>query len=97
LFDLYWTAEAEAAYKLLQNDASNKKHYKAVKKALSFLAANPRHKSLQTHEFDSLKGLTGEKVFKAYAEQNTPAAYRIFWHHGPSEGSITVLAITPHP
>jgi len=44
-----------------------------------------------------LKGPNGEKVFEAYAEQKTPAAYRVFWFYGPSRGKITIFAITPHP
>jgi hypothetical protein len=58
---------------------------------------NPRHNSLQTHEYMSLKGPNGEKVFEAYAERSTPAAYRVFWYYGPSKGIITILAITSHP
>jgi len=42
-------------------------------------------------------GPRGEKVFEAYAEQGTPAAYRIFWIYGPAKNEITILAITPHP
>jgi hypothetical protein len=61
------------------------------------LASNPRHNSLQTHKFTSLKGPDGEKVYEAYAEQSTPAAYRIFWYYGPSKGEITIFAITRHP
>jgi hypothetical protein len=43
-------------------------------------------------------------VFEAYAQNNTPGAYRIFWHYGPDETKakkrtpvITVVAITRHP
>jgi len=42
-------------------------------------------------------GEKGEKVFDTYAENKTPAAYRIFWHYGPEPGGITIIAITPHP
>jgi len=79
------------------SNASKQKRYKAVKKTLELLAADPRHNSLQTHEYFSLKGPKSEKVFEAYAEQNTPAAYRVFWYYGPDRGQITVFAITPHP
>jgi len=64
---------------------------------MGLLASNPRHHSLQTHEFTSLKGPQGEKVFEAYAEQSTPAAYRVFWYYGPAKGQITIFAITRHP
>jgi hypothetical protein len=67
------------------------------KKAIQFLSHNPRHPGLHTHEFTSLKGPKGEKVFEAYAEQATPAAYRIFWYYGPKEKQITIISIIPHP
>lgn len=97
MFELHWTREAEKAYKLLKNDTSQKKRYSSVKKTIRFLANDPRHNSLQTHEYMSLKGPTGEKVFEAYAEHKTPAAYRVFWYYGPSSGIITIFAITSHP
>ena len=97
MFELEWTDEAKATYIHLKSNASQKKRYKAVKKTIELLAKNPRHKSLQTHQYFSLKGPNGEKVFEAYAEQKTSAAYRVFWFHGPSRGRITILAITPHP
>jgi hypothetical protein len=97
LFELVWTSEAEGTYNLLKGDASQKKRYKAVKKTIRLLAVNPRHNSLQTHEYLSLRGPNGEKVFEAYAEQKTPAAYRVFWYYGPSRSIITIFAITSHP
>ena len=97
MFELEWTAEAKETYELLKADASQIKRYKAVRKTIKSLAKNPRHPGLQTHEFSSLKGPNGEKVFEAYAEQRTPAAYRVFWYYGPSRGIITILAITSHP
>lgn len=97
MFDLYWTPEARDTYYLLRGNASKLKRYKAIRKTLELLAADPRHNSLQTHEYSSLKGPKGEKVFEAYAEQNTPAAYRVFWYYGPDKGQITIFAITPHP
>lgn len=96
MFELHWTAEARENYNQLKNDASQKKRYNAVKKTLKFLATDPHHKSLQTHIFLSLNGPNGEKVFEAYAEQKTPAAYRVFWYYGASKGVITFLAITSH-
>jgi len=97
LFELHWTSEAEERYKLLKNNPSLNKRYKAVKKTIEYLASNPRHNSLQTHEFASLKGPKGEKVFEAYAEHKSSAAYRIFWYYGPSPHMITIVTITPHP
>jgi hypothetical protein len=97
LFEIQWTESAEETYNYLKIDPSQQKRYKAVRKTLQFLAENPRHNSLQTHEYSSLEGPNGEKVFEAYAEQNTPAAYRVFWYYGPGKGVITIIAITPHP
>jgi hypothetical protein len=97
LFELQWTDEAKATYKLLKDNPSEKARYRAVKKTIKLLAANPRHPSLQTHPFLSLNGPNGEKVFEAYAQQKTSAAYRVFWYYGPSKGEMTIFAITPHP
>ena len=69
----------------------------AVRKALGRLEINPRFRRLNTHEYESIKGASGEKVFEAFAENNTPAAYRIFRHYGPGQDAITVIAITSHP
>ena len=65
--------------------------------ALTYLGSNPRHPSLQTHKYTSFTGPNGEEVFEAYAEQKTPAAYRIFFYYGPNKSEITIFAITPHP
>jgi len=78
LFDIFLTDEAKEQLDRLKIDKGLSKRYKAIKKALHFLSQDPRHPGLQTHEFTSLKGPKGEKVFEAYAEQATPAAYRIF-------------------
>ena len=61
------------------------------------METNLRHPGLHTHKYDSLTGEHGEDVFEAYAENKTPAAYRIFWHYGPGKGRITIVAITDHP
>jgi hypothetical protein len=97
LFVLHLTPEADTQLTELHRDPGHLKRFKAVSKTLRFLAANPRHPGLQTHKYTSLSGPSGEEVFEAYAEQNTPAAYRIFWHYGPKKGNITVVAITAHP
>jgi hypothetical protein len=96
-FSLVFTSEAVANLKELEAAPALAKRLKAVRKTLAFLEANPRHPSLQTHEFKSLSETFGAKVFEAYAEQNTPSAYRVFWHYGPDKRQITVVAITRHP
>jgi len=97
LFEIFLTDEAKNQIGRLKKDKGLEKRYNAVKKAIHFLSENPRHKSLRTHEFTSLTGPQGEKIFEAYAEQSTPAAYRIFWHYGPNKNQITIIAITSHP
>ena len=97
MFEIYWTYRSEADFNHLKSELSQSKHYNAVKKTIELLASNPRHQSLQTHEFISLKGPQGEKVFEAYAEQRTPAAFRVFWYYGPAKGQITIFAIAKHP
>ncbi|MGH9389348.1 MAG: hypothetical protein ACRD1Z_07010 [Vicinamibacteria bacterium] len=96
-FSLIFTEEAKANLHELERDQGLSKRLKAVRKTLAYLETNPRHPSVQTHEYKSLTGPGGEKVFEAYAEQSTPAAYRVFWHYGPGKGQITIIAITRHP
>jgi hypothetical protein len=94
---LRFSADADEKMRELRNTPHYEKRYKAVAKALRFLKENPRHPGLQTHIYTGLKGPEGEKVFEAYAEQNTPAAYRIFFHYGKNKGEIVIVTITPHP
>ena len=61
------------------------------------METNLRYPGLQTHKYSSLIGPNGEEVFETYAENMTPAAFRIFWHYGPEKGEITIFAVTPHP
>jgi hypothetical protein len=96
-FRLEFKKEAKDKLRALKNDPSQKAQYKAVLKCLGFLETNLRHSSLETHEFESMKGSNNEKIFTAYAQQNRPAAYRVFWHYGPEKGQITIVTITPHP
>lgn len=97
MFNIYFTPTAKRALAELKANRSFKKRYSAVTKAIEFLQNNPRHSSLQTYEYRSFKGPKGEKIFEAYAEQKTPAAYRVFFYYGPNKGDITIFAITPHP
>jgi hypothetical protein len=96
-FELLFTDQAGADLDSLEADAGLAKRLKAVRKALGLLETNPRHPGLRNHKFSSLKGPGGEEIFEAYAENKTPAAWRVFWYDGPEEKQITILAITPHP
>ncbi len=103
--DLRFTHTADEKLKKIENDPALKGVLKQVKKTLGHLETNLRAKSLQTHPFEFLTRRYGRKVFEAYAQQNTPGAYRVFWHYGDDEidkkGNripiITVVDITPHP
>jgi len=96
-YRLLFTSQARSDLGRLQQDQGLVKRLKAVRKALGYLETNPRHPSLATHEYTSLSATAGRKVFEAYAENNTPAAYRVFWHYGPERDQITIVAITAHP
>jgi hypothetical protein len=96
-FALFFTREARANLEELQHDAGLAKRLKAVQKTLALLESNPRHLGLQSHKFQSMSGPAGEDVFEVYAEQATPAAYRVFWCYGPDKRQITIIAITSHP
>ncbi len=96
-FNLIFSDDANEDMDELESDRSLLKRLKAVNKTLAYLQNNPHHPSLNTHKYQAISGLNGEEIFEAYAENNTPAAYRIFWHYGPGQNNITILAITVHP
>lgn len=94
-FRLLFSLEAKLALDNLQQVDSKK--YQKVLKTLGLMETNLRHPSLNTHKYESLVGANGEEVFEAYVENKIPAAFRVFWHYGPTREVITILAITPHP
>lgn len=102
--ELRFTPTAEAALHELERDAHRAGLLKQVRKAFGLLETDLRHPSLRTHEFHSLEGPRGEKVFEAYVQSRTPAAWRIFFVYGPDRIEkgrkipvLTILALTPHP
>lgn len=97
MFELLFTDQANTDLDKLAQNNSLVNRLKAVRKALAYLEINPRHPGLQSHKYTTLQGANGEEIFEAYAENKTPAAYRIFWHYGPGKKNITIVAITPHP
>jgi hypothetical protein len=96
-FTLKFTFQAEEDLESLKADKALLKRLKAVHKALGYLETNPRHLGLNTHKYSAITGPNGEEIFEAYAENKTPAAYRIFWFYGPDKKEITIVAITAHP
>ncbi len=103
--ELRFTPEADKQLTIIENNPSLKGVVKQVRKTLRYLETNLRAKSLQTHQYESLSRRYGIKVFEAYVQQKTPAAYRVFWHYGPDETGkdgrripiIPIIVITPHP
>jgi hypothetical protein len=77
-------------------DKDEEKFFKKLVKALGYLAADPRHNSLSSHEISDLSRKHGLKIFQSYLENNTPGAGRVFWTYGPDAQDITVLAVEPH-
>ena len=73
--------------------------FKQVHKTIELLRNNPKHPGLQTHEYDSIENPydKNKKVFEAYAQHQTPGAFRVFWCYGPEKDEITIIAIAPHP
>ena len=84
-FSLEYTENAEDDLKLLAADNGKKTVKKAVVKSLKLMSTNLNHPSLKTHKYDEMEGPNGEVVFESYAQNNTPGAYRIFWHYGPEK------------
>ena len=99
MFALRFTRTAQETLENLERNPSKSGLVKQIKKSLGYLQTNPRHPSLNTHEYTSISHPFNpeEKVFEAYAQNNTPSAYRIFWCYGPEKRQITIIAITPHP
>ena len=103
--ELRFTPEADKQLGQIENNPALKGILKQVRKTLGYLETNLRAKSLQTHQYHSLTSRYGIKVFEAYVQQDTPGAYRVFWHYGPDgldkNGRpipvITIVSVLPHP
>lgn len=95
-FKLIFSPRAAQRLFELESDQSKQGVLKQVKKAIEFLKENPRHPSLKTHKYKEFSEYYSKEVFEAYAQQNTPSAYRIFFYYSGKE-QITIIAITPHP
>lgn len=75
----------------------HEKLFKLLAKAIRFLASNPRHPGLNSHEIVALSKRYGMKVFQSYLENKTPSAGRIYWVYGPNQKEITIIGLEPHP
>lgn len=98
-FKIVFTTAARNQLQALEakGESQNLGKLKRVRKCLALLETNPRHPGLNSHKYHELEGPRGEDVWESYVENKTPAAWRIFWHYGPGQNTVTVVAITPHP
>ena len=97
-FRIVLTERARKDLEALRVEGSKKGVLRAVLKSISLLPDNPRHPGLKTHQYHSHPEVyPGQKVWEAYAQDRTFAAYRVFWSYGPESEQITIIAITPHP
>ena len=100
--ELQTQADAIHAKRLTKNKSKSSRQeglFKQIVKTLKLLKENPRHPGLPTHPYSELEHPWSEKekVFEAYAQNNTPGAYRIFWCYGPKKNEITIVSILAHP
>jgi mRNA-degrading endonuclease RelE of RelBE toxin-antitoxin system len=88
------TSSADQLSSLQKRDP--RRHKKALK-CLGQLELDPKYPGLNSHRYEVLDEVEGQKIWESYVENRTPGAYRVFWHYGPGESDITIIAITPHP
>lgn len=96
-FVLQFTAVARDELAELEASPQHVRKLKKVRNALGRLQVDPRHPGLHSHKYTSMHGQNGEEVWDSYVENNVPSAWRLFWHYGPADRVITIVAITPHP
>jgi len=94
-FTLTVVEEAERIIEQLQHH--DQRRYRKVVKCLALLSQDPTYPGLASHPYVTFKGPGGETVWESYVEQNTPAAWRLWWYYGPTKGEITVVDVGPHP
>lgn len=87
----------EQAKKDLESLSTDERKQRRVKKCLSFLESNPKHPGLRSHKYSVMKTLDGRDLWESYVENNTPAAWRVFWFYGPDDDVLTIVSITEHP
>lgn len=99
-FTLRRTPQATEQLVALAADAGQAVALQAVRRALAKLEADPRHKSLRVHPWNGSECPHDKTLFEAYAQNQTPGAYRIFFCYCNREGErgiLNIIAITPHP
>lgn len=88
----------EARKQLAHLEKTDKKKHKRVRKALGLLERDPKYPGLRSHQLQTKTGPNGQPLWEAYVENNTPAAFRIFYCYDiKRRGIINVVTITAHP
>jgi len=94
--ETFWkNLSAKARKGMLGKD--EEKLYKKMGKAMAFLANDPKHPGLHSHEIEALSKRYGMKVWQSYLENKTSGAGRIYWVYGPEKSDITIIGLEPHP
>lgn len=96
-FRLLFTDEAVGVLSELAASTQYEKKLAKVRRTLGRIQQTPRHPGLNSHKYDSIKGINGEEVWESYVENRTPSAWRVFWHYGPDQAVVTIVTIAPHP
>ena len=94
-FEVVLTTAARKDFDALA--ANDESKFRKVQKTFGLLETNPRHPGLRSHKYESLSGPNKDEIWESYVENNTPAAFRLFWFYGPDQGRITVVRISQHP
>ena len=86
-FDLQFTARFQKQFARLPEEVK-----RPARKAVQFLATDPRHSSLQSHQVSGRIGDYGGDIFEAYVTMK----YRMTWEYGPGKSEITLRNIDNH-
>lgn len=81
----------------LENDPRRASRLRAVRNTLGLLEHDPHDRRLHTHEYQTLQGAKGEKVFASHVDTKAAEAHRVFWHGAPIANHLIVVAITSYP
>jgi hypothetical protein len=95
-FTLQYSSSATAELGRLAVDKGLADRRASVLKALGNLQVNPKHPSLQTHVYQGALCPHKRELYEAYAENNRPGAYRLFFCYQPN-WTIYVVDIMQHP
>ena len=92
--DITTDASAIIAKTKKRDQAKSKK----IARTLALLAEpGPDYPSLRTHRYENFDKRFGAPIWQSNIETGTPSAWRIWWFHGPKDGTITIVDLGPHP